>query len=122
MALVVVPGYDDYADVIGTKGFGGKGVGKVSAGIQAGKLAYKSAEYFYKRYFGYVTKNPHRTKGTAVGGGIGLSGGIVPYASFESPRLKAYQNRQTRNYLVKLRSKRKLSGFHKNVNRCPVCC
>ncbi len=103
--IVVVPGYDDYADVIGTKGFGGKGVGKVSAGIQAGRLGYQLAHKAYQRYFGYVTKTPNRATATAVGAGIGLSGGIVALLK-EGPQSTPYQNRQTRNYMVKSRSKR----------------
>ncbi len=114
--IVVVPGYDDYADVIGTKGFGGKGVGKVSAGIQAGRLGYQAAHNLYKRYFSYVTKTPTRQAGTATGAGIGLAGGIVALLS-EGYESTPYQNRQTRNYLVKSRSKRKYCYQRSNMVR-----
>ncbi len=116
--IVVVPGYDDYADVVGTRGLGGQGVSKIGAAYQAGRIGYGLAQKGFNKYFNYATKTVDRTKGTATGTGIGLSGGIVALLSSE-PGSTPYQNGQTRNYMVKSRSKRKFRCVNPNMGRYP---
>ncbi len=96
MTLVVVSSEADFADVIGTRGFGGQGASKVGAILQGGRLAYRTAKFAYKRYFGYATRTRSRAIGTSTGASIGLGAGIVaiPKSGFEPT---PYQNRQARD-------------------------
>jgi len=106
MAIVVV-GSNDFTDVIGTRGFGAQGASKFGAAIQAGRLAYRTAQWAYKRYFNYATKTFSRQTGTATGGGIGIGGGIVTaLPNIESIGTPTNQNRQTRKYMVKSGTRR----------------
>ncbi len=117
MTLVVV-GNNDFTDIIGTKGFGSRGVSKVGAIVQTGRLAYRVAKFAYKRYFGYATKTRSRTIGTATGAGIGIGAGLVAIPQTESVTTP-YQDRQTRNYLEQSRSKRFKRCKYPNMDRYP---
>ena len=91
-------------DIIGTRGLGGQGVSKIGAIIQGGRIGLRFAKKGYSRYFNYATKTTSRTRGTATGAGIGLSGGIVALQTSVQP--PSYQNGQTRSYMVKSKSRR----------------
>ncbi len=119
MGIVAVPDVTD-PSIIASRGFGGAGISKVGAGIQAGKLAYRTAKWAYKRYFGYATKTRSRTIGTATGSGIGIGGGIV--ALLSSPA-KYRPIGKTRGLMDKSRAKRlHTAKHHTGKGRCPICC
>ncbi len=105
MTLVVPPETNEDVDFFATRGFGGAGISKIGGAIQAGRLAYRTSKWAYRRYFGYATRTRSRTIGTSTGSGIGIGSGLV--AIWQTPHDAAYQNRQARNYLVKSKSKRK---------------
>ncbi len=98
MTLVVAPESNIDPTVIGTKGFGSRGVSKIGAAVQAGRLAYRVSKYAYRRYFGYATRTRSRSIGTATGAGIGIGSGLV--AIWTSPKSPSYQNGQARDYMV----------------------
>ncbi len=64
-------------ELIGTRGFGGQGVSKISSGIQAGRLGYQLGKSAYKKWLDYILKSKSRSIGTATGSGIGIGGGLT---------------------------------------------
>ncbi len=119
---IVIPSTEsnDEVDFFATRGVGsGTGVSKFGAGIQAGRLAYRLAKYGYQRYFGYATKTRSRAIGTATGAGIGLGGGLV--ATIRTTKRTTYNDRQTRAYMVKSRSKRQYGNRHQACRGCRPC-
>ncbi len=100
MTLVVVPDDAFGNEFVATRGFGGPGISKIGAGIQAGRLGYRLANKAYQKYFRFATKNKNRQAGTGTGAGIGIGAGIVGIFT-SGPSIKTYQDRQTRDYMVK---------------------
>ncbi len=115
MTLVVAPESNIDPSFVATKGFGGLGASKIGAGIQAGRLAYRTAKYAYKRYFGYATRTRSRAIGTATGAGIGIGSGLV--AIWTTPTPSTYQNGQARSYMVQSKSKRLQRCIHQSGPR-----
>ncbi len=116
MTLVVVPDDAFGNEFVATRGFGGPGISKIGAGIQAGRLAYRLSKSAYQRYFRYATRTRSRQAGTGSGAGIGIGAGLVAICQ-TSPVATSYQIRQARNYLEQSKRKRIKCYVHKPRTR-----
>ncbi len=119
---IVIPSSEsnEEVDYFAVRSFAGGGVSKFGAGVQLGRLGYRTAKWAYKRYFRYATRTRSRAAGTGTGAGIGIGGGLVANIS---SRPKSYlQVRKNGAFMVQPQSKRR-SGYNKRIcyNMRPTC-
>ncbi len=115
---LVIPSSESNSDVdfFATRGFSAPGISKFGAGIQVGRLAYRTGKWAYKRYFGYATKTRSRSAGTGAGAGIGLAGGIIGAIQ---TRPTPSQLRKARKHMEFSKSQRFRGSNYRNCIRRP---